>query len=140
MTEWQSADERNNRERTDRARQAAEDLFKRAPHDTAAELPVSAPNGASPAERQPRRRPRIFAIPLQMPKSAEAEPPPEPKPMPRKPVVRGPAATIPPAHVGRARALATYGMTHEQVADLYGVTVGEIARILKGPAQTNKKR
>jgi hypothetical protein len=140
VTEWQSADERNNRERVDRARQAAEDLFKRAPHDTAAELAVSAPSGASPADPQPRRQPRIFTIPPQMPKSAEAEPLPEPKPMPRKAVSRRPAGTIPASQVGRARALATYGMTQEQVADLYGVTVGEIARILKGPAQTSKNR
>jgi hypothetical protein len=140
VTEWQSADERNNRERVDRARQAAEDLFKRARHDTGIELPASASNGAPPAEPPPRRQPRIFTIPPQMPKSTEAEPPPEPKPMPKKPVARRPAGTIPPSQVGRARALATYGMTQEQVADLYGVTVGEIARILKGPAQTSKNR
>jgi hypothetical protein len=140
VTEWQSADERNNRERIDRARQAAEDLFKRAPHDSAPELSTSAPNDASPVEPQPRRQPRIFTIPPQVPKSAEIEPPVETKPMPRRPVARRPAGAVPPSQIGRVRALATYGMTQEQVADLYGVTVGEIERVLKGPAHSGKTR
>jgi hypothetical protein len=140
VTEWQSADERNNREKIDRARQAAEDLFKRAPHDTAAELSTPAPNHGSPIEPQPRRQPRIFTIPPQMPRSAEIEVPVEAKPMPRRPVARRPTGAVPPSQIGRVRALATYGMTQEQVADLYGVTVGEIERILRGPLRAGKAR
>lgn len=43
-------------------------------------------------------------------------------------------AAVPPSQTGRVRALATYGMTCAQVAELYGVPVGEIERIVGGPA------
>jgi hypothetical protein len=47
---------------------------------------------------------------------------------------------VPPSQIGRVRALATYGMTALQVAELYGVTVAEIDRILKSPVYTGKMR
>jgi hypothetical protein len=55
-------------------------------------------------------------------------------------VAKQPTRTVPPSQIGRVRALATYGMTPVQVADLYGVTVAEIDRILKSPVYAGKTR
>src|SRR5689334_14622689 len=50
-----------------------------------ADVPMSAPNDASSAETQPRRQPRIFAIPPAVPISAaKVEPAAEPKQIRRK--------------------------------------------------------
>jgi hypothetical protein len=58
------------------------------------------------------------------------EAPVKPKPMrQRQIVIRDPA--IPPSQFGRVRALASYGMTQEQVAELYGVGVDVIERIVR---------
>ena len=140
MNEWQSADERNSREKTSRARQAAEDLFKRAqPHaDTEPTGPM--PNGGLPHEQEPRRQPRIFTVPPRLPSRPQVEPPTAVEPERRKTVATHPTRTVPPSQIGRVRALATYGMTPLQVAELYGVTVGEIDRILKSPVYTGKAR
>ena len=138
MTEWQAADDRNNREKSNRARQAAEDLFKPAQQNIGAELPQSASNGASSAEQQPRRQPRIFAVPPRQPTGAKVETPGEPEPIRRRAAIRREAATVPPSQVGRVRALTSYGMTRAQVADLYGVTVDEIERIIRRPDYSRK--
>ena len=45
----------------------AEDLFKPKQQTTRADVPTSAPNDASSAEHQPRRQPRVFAIPSIVP-------------------------------------------------------------------------
>ena len=149
MDEWQSAEERNSREKISRARQAAEDLFR---HDSPAtprvsepqvsdpQVSVSSPKDGPPAEQQPRRQPRIFTIPARLPTSAPAEAPRPAQPIRRRAVVRRPAGTVPPTQIGRIRALATYGMTPAQVAELYGVTTEEINRILKAPAYSGKTR
>jgi len=92
--------------------------------------PQSAPDAASAAEQQPRRQPRIFAIPPQMPMSAaKVEAPADQKQVRRRAETR----EIPASQHGRVRALTSYGMTREQVADLYGVTVDEIERIMSSP-------
>lgn len=140
MTDWQSADDRNNREKTTRARRAAEDLFKPAHHDTAAEAPVSASDSAVPADQQPRRQPRVFAVPPRVPVSVEPEPPNEPEPMRRKPVARDRSGPVLPSQIGRIRALTSYGMTRAQVAELYGVRVDEIERVVGKPARAGKSR
>jgi hypothetical protein len=99
-----------------------------------ADVPTSGPDAASSAEQQPRRQPRIFAIPPQMPTSAaEVEAPTDQKQIRRKAVVRHETREIPASQHGRVRALTSYGMTREQVADLYGVTVDEIERIMSRP-------
>ena len=68
------------------------------------------------------RKPRVLRI---IPPSAvrhdEAETPVAPAP---------PTREIPWLQFGRIRALARYGMTVAQVAQVYGVPVGEIERIL----------
>jgi hypothetical protein len=133
VAEWHSTDDPNNRDKINRARQAAEELFK--PTQPSAERDVSAPvgNNSGPVDQDQRRQPRIFAMPPRVPVSAEAKIPTEAKPAPRPAIPRRRRAVVPPSQFGRIRTLATYGMTQEQVADLYGATVDEIARILDYP-------
>ena len=134
LTEWQTADARNDRERISRVRQVAEDLFKPRQQTASADVPTSAPDVASSPEHQPRRQPRIFAIPPQMSTSmAKAAAPAEPKPIRRRAVIRRENREIPAPQLGRVRALTNYGMSQEQVAELYGVTVDDIERIMRGP-------
>jgi hypothetical protein len=143
VTEWQSAEDRNSREKIDRARQAAEQLFKPAQRTAGADLPVSAqngPNGPVSSEQPPRRQPRIFVTAPRVPMNAPVQSAVKAAPIARKTVTRR-ARTVPPAQIGRVRALATYGMTPAQVAELYGVTVGEIERIIRGtPGYSGKSR
>jgi hypothetical protein len=140
VDEWQSADERNSREKTSRARQAAEDLFKRARPDADPEPARPEPNGGAPNEQETRRQPRIFAVPPRLPPNLKVEPPVAAQPMRQRAPAKQPSRTVPPSQIGRVRTLATYGMTPVQVADLYGVTVAEIDRILKSPAYAGKTR
>ena len=134
LTEWQRADARNDRERISRVRQVAEDLFKPRPQTVSADVPTSAPDVASSAEHEPRRQPRIFAIPPQQPMStAKVEVPAEPKAIQRRAAIRREPRQIHASQLGRIRALTSYGMTQEQVAELYGVTVDKIERIMSGP-------
>lgn len=138
MVEWQSAEDRNNREKSDRARQAAEDLFKPTTKINRAEIPNAAPQGA--AAEPARRQPRVFAAPARLPFSAEPETPPPPKPARRRTMSRREATTVPPSQIGRIRALTSYGMTPAQVAELYGVTVEHIEQIIKDPARLGRSR
>ena len=114
-------------------RQDAEDLFK--PKQQTTGGPISAPNDASSAEHQPRRQPRIFAIPPAMPISAaKMEPAAEPNQIRRKATAKRETRQIPVSQFGRVRTLTSYGMTREQVAELYGVAVDEIDRIIRRPS------
>jgi len=140
VDEWQSADERNSREKTSRARQAAEDLFKRAQPEANAEVTRPTSNGGLPHEEEPRRQPRIFTVPPRLPPGPQVEIPTAAEPVRRKTVAKPPTRTVPPSQIGRVRALATYGMTPLQVAELYGVTIAEIDRILKSPVYAGKMR
>lgn len=140
MNEWQSADDRNNREKTNRARQAAEDLFKPTHHEAEPGSPASPPNDAISGEQPVRREPRIFTLPPRMPVGAPAEASAEPKPMRRRPAERRSTGAVPPSQIGRVRALTNYGMTPAQVAELYDVTLGEIERIIRAPAHSGKSR
>ena len=58
----------------------------------------------------------------------------EPKPIKRQAAVKRQPLRIPSSQFGRVRALANYGMTQAQVAELYGVAVDEIERIVGQPA------
>jgi hypothetical protein len=96
---------------------------------------MSAPNDASSAETQPRRQPRIFAIPPAVPISAaKVERAAEPKQIRRKATAKRETREIPFSQFGRVRTLTSYGMTRVQVAELYGVTGDEIDRILRRPS------
>jgi hypothetical protein len=66
-------------------------------------------------------------------KEAEVETPAQPKPTRRQRTVRRETGTIPASQFGRIRALASYGMTQTQVAELYGVSVDKIERIVREP-------
>ena len=132
LTEWQSAIDRNDRQRINSARQAAEDLFKPRQETTRADVPASAPNAAPSTEHQPRRQPRIFMIPSPVPMSAtKVEVRAEPKPLRRTPVIGHETHEIPASQFGRVRALTSYGMTGAQVAELYGVTIDKIEQIIR---------
>jgi hypothetical protein len=140
VDEWQLADERNNREKITRARQAAEELFKPAPHRPDVTVPQSASNKGTANDQPPRRQPRIFTVPPRIAPSSRVEPPVPSAPARREGLQKRRKMTVPSSQIGRVRALATYGMTPQQVADLYGVTADEIDRILKTPAYTNNRR
>jgi hypothetical protein len=137
LTEW-PLDDHTDREKIDRARRNAEDLFKPRPQSTPAEATATAENSVPSAEHQPRRQPRIFRIPPVVPMSAaKGEAPAEPKSTRRQRTVKRNTGAIPASQFGRVRALANYGMTQAQVAELYGVGVGEIERII---GQSNSTR
>jgi hypothetical protein len=73
-------------------------------------------------------------IPPVVPMKAEKSVvPAEPKPIKQRPVAKRAPLHIPASQFGRVRALANYGMTQAQVAEVYGVEVGEIARIVGRP-------
>ena len=133
-TDWQTASARNDRERSNRTRQNAEELFK-PKQQTTRDVPMSAPNVASSTETQPRRQPRIFSIPPAVPISAaKVEPGAEPKQIRRKVTAERETGEIPVSQFGRVRTLTSYGMTRAQVAELYGVAVDEIDRIISRPS------
>jgi hypothetical protein len=140
VTEWQSADDRNGREKITRARQAAEDLFKPTRQDNGSDV-LRPASTATSTEPEPRREPRIFAVPPRAPITAPVERPAAPKQIQRKAVVtKHPTGAVPPSQMGRVRALTSYGMTPAQVAELYDVSIGEIERIIRGPVGPRKSR
>ncbi len=123
----------------DRAREAAEDLFKprREPAERRTDSAVA--NPANPDQPQPQRQPRVIMIPAQMASSAApSNSPSTPAPVPRRRriSVRRETPSIPASQFGRVRALASYGMTREQVAELYAVPVTVIDRIV-GPEESS---
>jgi len=110
----------NHREDINRARQAAEALFapKRRVVEPVLPVPVASTG-------QLVRKPRILsAVPVQ-PTRAEAVKPSVKAVSPKK------HEKIPAAHSARIRTWLKYGMTISQIADVYGVTIGEIEGILK---------
>ena len=137
LTEW-PLDDHTDREKLDRARRNAEDLFKPRPQSAPANATAAAENSVPSAEHQTRRQPRIFRIPPVVPMSAaKGEAPAEPRSTRRQRTVRRTTGAIPASQFGRVRALASYGMTQAQVAELYGVEVDEIERIIR---QSNSTR
>jgi len=137
--DWQTASARNDRERINRTRQNAEDLFKPKQQPTREDLLTSAPNDASSAEHQPRRQPRIFTIPPVVPMgTAKVEAAAEPKQIRRTAAIGCEAREIPASQFGRVRTLTKYGMTRAQVAELYGVIVDEVEKIIRRPDQPRK--
>lgn len=104
----------------ERARQAAEALFAPKKRNAEPAAPAIRPAIAQPAPTPPRPP---------EPRSVDREPR-------RQPVTassgRTPASPeIPPAHLTRIRTWLKYGMTIDEVANVYGVEVGEIERMLR---------
>lgn len=140
--DWQTAD----RDQINKARRAAEDLFRPKqpteripPVNTSSDAPLA--TGTPAGETPTPRKPRIIAIPAIVPMSeyqsepATPEPAPTPtvvrrEPKPAKAAVKKRATKIPPKQYGRIQALASYGMTLTEVAELYGVPEAEIERII----------
>ncbi len=107
----------NDRERANKARQAAEALF--APKPRAAQAP-DAP--AVPASRELASNPRGPS------RAASVQPEPAVAPSSREPAA---AREAPPTHAARIRTWLKYGMTIAEVAEVYGVPVDEIERLLR---------
>jgi hypothetical protein len=109
----------DDREQITRARQAAEALFRSTPPVRGPSVPASA--GADQSARKPRVL-RIIspAVPIRH-EALEV------------PVATEPQTTreIPRSQFVRIRGLVKYGMTVSQVAEVYGVAVGEIERVLR---------
>ncbi|MGA7869183.1 MAG: hypothetical protein WCA23_35310 [Stellaceae bacterium] len=66
--------------------------------------------------------------------TTKVEPAAEPKQIPRKAIDKRETREMPVSQFGRVRTLTTYGMTQAQVAELYGVAVDEIDRIIRRPS------
>jgi len=132
LTEWQSANARNDRDETNRARHPAEDLFK--PRQQTSSPDVPARNEVPSAEHLPRRQPRILMARKPGPTvAAEVKAPREPNSAPRRVAISREASGIPASQFGRIRALSSYGMSRAQVAELYAVTVDEIDWVIGRP-------
>jgi hypothetical protein len=66
--------------------------------------------------------------------TAKVEPAAAPKQV-RAPAIGRETRQIPVSQFGRVRTLTKYGMTRAQVAELYGVIVDEIEKIIRRPDQ-----
>jgi hypothetical protein len=109
----------NDRERINRARQAAEALFQPKPPVAQPSI-AKPPPAADPSTSQPRMLRPSSSAPV---RHAAAE----------APVNREPPTPpeIPASRYSRIRAWVKYGMTIPQVAQIYGVAVDEIKRIVR---------
>jgi hypothetical protein len=120
LTPPQRTDPRDHdRERIEKARQAAEELFK--PEQQAGKETV--PNALAPAEQSPRK-PRILAVSSPVPIRGEAVVTPVSLKQPTMP-------EIPVSEFARIRTWVKYGMTASEVAQVYEVPVEEIERVLR---------
>jgi hypothetical protein len=124
-TDWQTT-KHPDREQVSKARMAAEALFRPKQQGVHVEPPIATSTPPLDATTS-RREPRIIAMPMREVK-ADASTDPEPKP--RGEPIKQRASEVPASQHDRIRALTGYGMTLEQVADLYAVPVGEIKRIV----------
>jgi hypothetical protein len=130
-------DRTGDREQNTRARQAAEALFapKRQPPEQSSQEAQSSREAPAPAS-EPVRRPRVLAIsptaPSPRPRQERLEPPSPHQERPAEPTSpkEQVASKIPQSQFARIRAWQRYGMTAQQVAEVYGVSVGEIERIV----------
>jgi hypothetical protein len=109
----------DDRARAVSVRQAAEALFKpKPPALKPPEAHLDTPN--NPQSRQPR------VLVISAPERRGQE-----HPQPSRPVVPEPQKRIADAEIGRVRAWVKYGMTIPQVAQVYGVTLTEVQRVLR---------
>jgi hypothetical protein len=127
--DWHPTNAHNDREQINKAREAAEALFRPNKQVERTEVPTSSPVAPSQIDSAPRI-PRIIAVPSTMSvaeKFVEEAVHPKPK---QKRETNKRRAKIPAARHGRVRALASFGMTIEQVAELYGVSVSVIEGVV----------
>jgi hypothetical protein len=109
----------SDRERINRAREAAEALFRPKRQDIRPSVSDSRLSAES-SERKPRILTTSPTVPVRhaKPEALDNTEPPMPP-------------AIPASHFARIRAWLKYGMTIPQVAQVYGVAVREIERILR---------
>ena len=108
----------DDRQQITRAREAAEALFRPKRQLIDPSVPETPPAAASSA-----RKPRVLTIALPAPVHVEREAPVSTK--------QQMTPEIPRSQFDRVRTWVKYGMTARQVAEVYGVPVGEIERILR---------
>jgi hypothetical protein len=112
------------------ALRAAQALFKPKAKAASTEAQVPPADGVPPTEQPAPRKARILMASQPVP----AQPEPEtqaPLPIEEEGAAKKPQAKeIPASEYGRVRALAKYGMTVEQVAGTYEVSVDEVRRII----------
>jgi hypothetical protein len=120
----------HNREQLSKAREAAEALFRPKQPSVPASAPPSGPIASSPTIEQPARAPRVFAVPR--PKRLDEDPPAQ-IPKPQRAKAKQQSAKLPASEHARVRTLTDYGMTAEQVAELYEVSVETIQHALVAP-------
>jgi hypothetical protein len=120
LNRWEKSNPHDDdRERVARARQTAEALFT--PKRQVAEPTVS---GSLPPADPPARKPRVLGISSPVAARPEAVEPPvsaDQRIMPE----------VPPSQFARIRSWVKYGMTPAQVAKVYGVSAGDIERIIR---------
>jgi hypothetical protein len=109
----------DDRERIASARKAAEALFTPKRRRVAPSVSESAPS-AEQSARKPRVLPILSPAPV---RNNEVAAPVNPEPRPTR--------EIPRSQYARIRTWAKYGLTIAQVAEVYGVAVGVIERILR---------
>ncbi|MGO8917647.1 MAG: hypothetical protein ACLQJR_17215 [Stellaceae bacterium] len=131
FTRTQTANVHGDSQQVHDALRAAQALFKPKVQAGSVEAQLPRTDGPAPTAQPTQRKARILMASQEVP-------------APRKPeiaatlpiegqgaVKKQPAAEIPASDYGRVRALAKYGMTVEQVAGSYEVTVDEVRRIIR---------
>jgi hypothetical protein len=124
------------RQRVQTARQAAEALFRPMRQVAPVEAPTL-PVAPTPPSTEPDapRKPRILsATPVASVPAEKRETPAAAALTLRRVDTRRKAQKIPKSAHGRIKTLTTYGMTVEDVAELYGVPASAIARIVSPAA------
>jgi hypothetical protein len=116
--------------RVSKAREAAEALFR--PKSRA---PIETSNGSASVELEPLRKPRIILVPPAGTRRETVAPVTEPKKRRRE--IEPRALKISKSEYGRVRALVSYGMTLDEVADLYGVPATRIEKIVGAASDNN---
>jgi hypothetical protein len=120
-SQQQSHDRIGDRERNSNAREAADALFaRRRP------LPEEPTRDAETLPDEPVRKPRVLPVLSTAPYLRQG---PEQRAAPTGPTEQV-TLKIPKSQFARIRTWRRYGMTAQQVADVYGVAVGEIERVL----------
>jgi hypothetical protein len=128
FTKMQTANAHDDSQQMPKALRAAAALFKSKVQAASIEAELPATDGLAPTEQPTQRKPRILTVSQAVPTHPEPGIPATPE---QGAVKRQPAIEIPASEYGRVRALAKYGMTVEQVAGLYEVTLSEVRRIIR---------
>jgi hypothetical protein len=132
-SDWQSDNHQDAREQVNKAREAAEALFAPKKQLEPTEAPTSTPIVPLQIQQPALRTPRIIAISATMPAAVIVGPSTDSKPKSRRQSSRR-RVKVPATQHDRVRTLASYGMTLGEIADLYGVPVDVIDRIVGAAA------